>query len=66
MSGRAAVHLPAGASMTTKGRRHAWISNRAFEKMTGIAKVCMDCGLGLERGERLIASERHCPGRRND
>lgn len=43
-------------------RRHVWISNRAFERLTGLARVCLDCGLALERGERLV--ERVCPGRR--
>jgi hypothetical protein len=43
-------------------KRHAWVSNRAFERMTGLARVCMVCGLALERGERLV--EKVCPGRR--
>jgi hypothetical protein len=45
-------------------RKHAWISNAAFARMTGIVKVCVDCGLGLEKGERLTAEERYCIGKR--
>jgi hypothetical protein len=48
----------------TRPRQHAWISNAAFARIYGIAKVCMDCGLGLEKGERLTAAERVCPGKR--
>ena len=48
----------------TKPRQHVWVSNAAFARATGIAKVCMDCGLGLVTGERLIAAERVCPGTR--
>ena len=48
--------------MSDKPRQHVWIKNAAFARMTGIVKVCMDCGLGLERGERLV--EKVCPGRR--
>ncbi len=45
-------------------RKHAWVSNRAFERQTGLARVCMDCGLALERGERLV--EKVCPGKRQE
>jgi hypothetical protein len=44
--------------------KHVWISNAAFARLTGIAKVCMTCGLGLAKGERLIREERVCPGKR--
>ena len=44
--------------------KHTWITNAAFTRMTGLARVCMACGLGLEKGERLIPSERQCPGKR--
>jgi hypothetical protein len=40
-------------------RRHVWVSNRAFSKLTGIKKVCMVCGQGSP-GE-----ERECPGKRS-
>jgi len=45
-------------------RKHTWISNRAYERLTGLARVCMDCGLALERGERLV--EKVCPGPRKE
>jgi len=51
--------------MTTETRRrHAWVRNAAFTRLTGLVKVCMECGLGMERGERLGAAERYCRGRR--
>ena len=49
-----------------KERPHVWISNAAFARATGIVRVCMDCGLGLEKGERLTKEERYCRGRRTE
>jgi hypothetical protein len=49
--------------MSEKKRKHVWISNPAFASMTGIVKVCMDCGLALDKGERLDPDERWCRGR---
>jgi ribosomal protein L40E len=43
-----------------KTRRHFLISNRAFSRMTGIKKVCLDCGAAdPPRGSV-------CPGKRPD
>jgi ribosomal protein L40E len=39
-------------------RQHFLISNRAFTKMTGVKKVCMDCGAA----DPPKGSE--CPGKR--
>jgi len=44
--------------------KHIWISNAAFTRVTGLARVCLTCGLGLAKGERLISAERDCPGKR--
>ncbi len=41
---------------------HVWVTNPAFTRMTGLRKVCMVCGLALDKGERL--TERTCPGKR--
>ena len=49
-------------AMSEAKRKHAWIRNAAFTNLTGFTKVCMECGLGLERGEKLV--ERVCPGKR--
>jgi hypothetical protein len=40
---------------------HVWISNTAFARLTGFVKVCLNCKLALEKGERLV--ERTCPGK---
>jgi hypothetical protein len=47
-------------------KRHAWISNAAFTRLYRIAKICMVCGLGLAKGERLLPAERNCPGKREE
>ena len=39
-------------------RKHFWISNAAFTRMTGAQKVCMDCG------QTSINPDPLCPGRR--
>jgi hypothetical protein len=43
-------------------RTHTWVTNAFFVRVTGLVKVCLDCGLGLAKGERLIAAEKVCPG----
>jgi hypothetical protein len=45
-------------------KKHVWVSNKTFERATGLARVCMGCGLALGRGERLI--EKVCPGKRKE
>jgi hypothetical protein len=39
-------------------RRHVWVSNKAFTAITGVRKVCMDCG----QPDTSAAPE--CPGTR--
>lgn len=38
-------------------KKHAWISNSAFTKLTGIKKVCMDCK------QTNLNAEKDCPGK---
>lgn len=45
--------------MTTETpRKHFWISNAAFARMTGIKKICMDCGQPSNNADKV------CPGKR--
>lgn len=38
--------------------KHAWISNAAFARITGVKKVCMTCGAPSNNAPR------ECPGKR--
>jgi hypothetical protein len=44
--------------MTTEIRKHVWINNAAFARMTGIKKVCLVCG------QPNISADASCPGKR--
>ena len=39
-------------------KKHDWIRNAAFTRMTGIRKVCMTCGAPSDNAPR------ECPGKR--
>lgn len=39
-------------------RKHFWVSNAAVTRMTGVQKVCMDCGQPSNNADR------ECPGKR--
>ena len=41
-------------------RRHVWISNTAFTRITGVRKVCMDCG------QTNLTATKVCPGKRQE
>lgn len=38
-------------------RRHSWIRSTAFTAITGVRKVCMDCGQTDKK------QDRYCPGK---
>lgn len=42
-------------------RKHFWIGNAAFQRMTGIKHICMDCGLGVT-SLRDPEAKTTCPG----
>ena len=46
--------------MTDSKRKHLWVSNAAFSRLTGIRKVCMVCGQPSNNADR------ECPGKRPD
>lgn len=39
--------------------RHSWVGNTAFEKITGIKWVCMNCGMS----SKTACRQRDCPGK---
>lgn len=41
-------------------RKHVWISNAAFARVTGVKKVCMTCG------QPNNTADKECPGQRTD
>ena len=42
-------------------RKHVWISNAAFSRMTGTKKVCMVCGQPNTTAPRECSGERSKP-----
>jgi hypothetical protein len=44
--------------MPTEPRQHFWIKNAAFSRITGVKKVCMDCGQTDRNADKV------CPGHR--
>ncbi len=38
-------------------RRHDWISNAAFSRLTGIKKVCMTCGQPSNNADRYCSGK---------
>lgn len=44
----------------SKPRLHVWVSNAVFTRLTGVKKVCVDCGAPSNTALKV------CPGKRPD
>lgn len=50
---------PSATPTEPQTRKHFWISNAAFARMTDVKKVCIDCGQPSTNADKV------CPGKRS-